>query len=691
MTTSAIKTARLGALLSVLLFPAILPVAAGAQEEALSVRVMPVRTIAVDGDDEKFREHHWMKDRTTGGIQDISTSHLFANGASLRAQGHALVDQNDLGSLVALDKEGFGFARFDYSEFRKYYDGTGGTYHYFTTLQSNETDRDLALDIGRVGMETGLTLEGWPELAFEYQRSFKDGAKSRLTWTAVKEGTTARSIGPSWQEIDEKVDRFAVKAGHEIAGFSLAAKQEWEFMRSELLREERSLSTTTAAADKKVRRQEQDPEADLMTTTLNAQRNFFNEKLFFSGAYRFAHMENQEFESIIESNAAGVATNFSNPKQIRDARADNDYNTHTWVSSLTATPLTWLTIATKFKAEVIRRQSDSSYPADASPNSTGGSTPNGIIDENVVSATQNKAVRFGEGFSLRYAGFPYTALYTEMELEQARVRLSEDRKDLLGANPNETFNRYTVTKVGRFHAAAGGQSSPRPFLNLTSQVSYRRNNNDYDDQRETDSTGTTARSAFFDGQRVDTVEWSTRAAFKPKPWLRPSLRYQLRNDKFATRVENEAIVKTGMLSHVITADLNWQPAQDLLATLSFSRQMAAVTTPARYAAAAGNTPTFNADVNTWLFSADYAATPKITLTGTLQYSQARNFNDFAASGLPLGADTEQVDLTAGLNWKIRKDSSIAARYGFYHYLTNSNAESGDYDAHVVWLEGTRKF
>lgn len=663
---------------------------AWAEESSLSVRAMPARVIVVDGDDEKFREHHWMKDGFTGGIRDVSASRVFANGVSLQAQGHALVDQNDLGSLVSLEKEGLGFARFDYSEFRKYYDGTGGTYHYFTTLQSNETDRDLALDIGRIGVETGLTLAGWPELAFEYQRKFKDGVKSRLTWTAVKEGTTTRSIGPSWQEIDEKVDHFAMKANHEIAGFSLGAKQEWEFTRSELMREERSLSTTTAAADKKVRRQEQDPEADLLTTTLNAQRNFLNEKLFFSGAYRFAHMENQEFETLIESNAAGVATNFSNPKQIRDARADNDYNTHTWVSSLTATPLKWLTLATKFKAEVIQRKSDSSYPADASPNSTGGSTPNGVIDQNVVSATQNKAVRFGEGLSLRYTGLPYTALYTELELEQARVRLSEDRKDLLGANPDETFNRYTITKVGRFHAAVGGNSSPRPFLNLASQVSYRRNNNDYDDQRETDSTGTTARSAFFDGQRVDTVEWSSRATFKPEPWLRPSLRYQLRDDKFATRTENEAIVKTGMRSHVITADLNWQPIQDLLTTLSFSRQMAAVTTPARYAAA-GNTPTFNANVNTWLFSADYAATPKITLTGTLQYSRAGNFNDFAVSGLPLGADTEQLDLTAGLNWKLWKDSSVAAGYGFYHYLSNSNADSGDYNAHVVWLEGTKKF
>ena len=41
---------------------------AAAEETALSAQLMPARTISVDGDDEKFRAHHWMKDGFVGGI-----------------------------------------------------------------------------------------------------------------------------------------------------------------------------------------------------------------------------------------------------------------------------------------------------------------------------------------------------------------------------------------------------------------------------------------------------------------------------------------------------------------------------------------------------------------------------------------------------------------------------------------------
>ena len=333
MTTSAIKLLLAGGLFLLAVFPS------RAEEEAsLSIQAMPARYISVDGDDEKFQAHHWMKDGFVGGIRDASASAVFQNGVSLEAGGHALVDQNDLGAAFSLKKEGLGFARADFSEFRKYYDGTGGINHFFSTLQANETNKELALDIGRLSLETGIAAEGWPGLSFLYDRHFKDGAKSRLTWTAVKEGTVTRSIGPSWQDVDEITDTFALKADHTLAGFQISGEQRWEFVRSDMTREERSLSTTATASDKKIRRQDQQPESNLMTTTLNAQRDFLGEKLFLSGGYRFSHMDNREFESIIETNAAGVATNFSNPKQIRNARADNDYDAHTWVNSFTAAP-----------------------------------------------------------------------------------------------------------------------------------------------------------------------------------------------------------------------------------------------------------------------------------------------------------------------------------------------------------------
>lgn len=668
---------------------------AWATEAEFSITPLPLRQAFVDGDTEKFRAHHWMNDGYAGGIKEFMGRAVLPDGTEIATGGHALIDANDLGAEFSVKKEALGFLTFDYDEFRKYFDGTGGVHRRFATLQTSDTDKELALDIGKFGVETGLTLEGWPELGFTYEREFKDGAKSRLSWTDVTEFGETRKIGPSWQDIDEIVDSFALTADHELAGFSLKGEQRWEFVRSELFREERSLSTNSTASERKIRRQDQAPEANLMTTLLEAERGFLKDTVFVASAYRFAHMDNREFESLLESNASGVQTNFSNPKQQINARADNDYDTHTWVGNVTMSPWNFLSVGTKLKSEVIKRESNSSYPTDAVPNSTGGSTPNGVIDRTDVSLNNTKAVRWGEALTVRFTGIPRTALYTELELEQARVLLREDRKSLDGpdagdgSSAGEVFNRETVTDVRRGAWTLGGRFAPMAALDLTAHVRRRVNNSDYDDQRESVAAGG-ALSAFIDMQNVHTNEFATRATYRPCRWFRSSVRYQLKQDDYSTRFEAQDTVEAEMRSNIYTYDVVLQPHRTLTTTASFSRQTAVTSTPARLASTA-NIPAFHADVNTWLVGADYSPKPNVTWTNALQLSWADNFNDYANTGLPYGAAFQRTDFTTGVTWALTDTASVGADYAFFTYNPNENIESGDYGAHVIWLELSAKF
>ena len=50
-----------------------------------------------------------------------------------------------------------------------------------------------------------------------------------------------------------------------------------------------------------------------------------------------------------------------------------------------------------------------------------------------------------------------------------------------------------------------------------------------------------------------------------------------------------------------------------------------------------------------------------------------------------------ADLTAGLRWEPAEDTSLGFEYSFYKYNANDNAESGDYTAHVIWVEASKKF
>lgn len=662
-----------------------------AADPEISISLLPVRSVFVSGDKSKFRAHHWMtSDGYAGGVKDLSLRHVFQDGTELEADSHAIINDNDLGADFSLKKEHVGFFDLGYTEFRKYYGAVGGAYYRFPALPGITTQKRLELDLGKLELEGGLTLEGWPELILQYEREFKDGAKSRLTWTAVKAGSTTRYIGPAWQDIDEIVDTFALKADHELAGFAVKGEQRWELVRTETLREEKLLATTGAAADTKIRRQDQAPEASLMTTLLEGERHFLNEKVFFASAYRFAHMDNREFESIIETDEAGTPTNFGAPKQIRDARADNDYDTHTWVGALTGAPWPWLGLGMKLKSEIIKKDSNSSYPAD---NESGG--PDGLINQIDVSLNRTKAVRWGEGFSIRFMGIPRTALYTELELEQSRVLMREDRQSLdgpdsgNGSSASEVFNRETVTDVRRGTWTLGGRMDPWPLLDVTAHVRRRVNNNDYDDQRES-VAATGALSAFTDEQNVHTNEFTMRTTLKPCQWFRSSFRYQFRDDNYSSRFEAQDTVKTGTQSHIYTYDVMLQPLDNLSTTTSFSRQTALTTTPARLASSA-NIPAFHADVNTWLLSADYTPTAAVALNGALQVSRAKNFNDYTSTGIPYGADFTRVDVSTGLTWAVAPDTTVGTEYAYYSYLPSALAELGGYHANVLWLEVSKQF
>lgn len=652
----------------------------------VSITPEPIRYTAVKGDVEKYSAHHWRREGYVGGIKDFSLEEKLPEDITVSMEGHALIDENDMEGKIHIEKENFGFVHIEYEEFRKYYDGTGGVYYPFNIQQHNETDKILQLDIGHFAVEIGLTLEELPDVSFLYEREYKDGAKSHLTWTAVRQGAVTRSIGPSWQDIDEIVDVFALRASHDIKGVALKGEQRWEFVRSELSREEKSLSTTAVAADKKIRVQNQAPEANVVTTTLGAEKWFWNERALASAGYRFAHIRNREVESIFEMNEQRVLTNFANPKQVRDARADNDFDSHTWVAHGMILPWTGVSVTAKLKAETLMRQGSSLYPQD-----TTAGAPDGIINNTEKSDNDNKVNRLGEGISLRFTKIPRTAIYNDLEFEQTRNWLSEDRTSQRGQsapNVNEIFSRETITMIMKGIWTLGAHVAPASWINLTSQVRHRRNNNDYDDQRETGPGANTARSAFFDALNIQTNEFTGKAALKPVKWMQPAFRYQFRIDDYLPRIENEPAVESNFVSNIFTFDVMLQPTAKLMSLFSFSSQNASVDTPANDSPSAGNTPAFDADVHTWLFSLDYAFFEDLTFTSTLEYSWADNFNDFAATGLPMGVENRRLGLSAGWRWLVKKNMTVEPRYEYYYYKANPHAEFGNYHAHVFSVEFT---
>lgn len=652
-------------------------------EPKMTVDAAPMRYTFVDGDTDKFREQNWMRENYAGGIDEFSLEANLPEDLSVTMDGHAIVEDNDYEANVLVDKKDFGYTKFEYQEFSKYYDDTGGVYYPFAALGSNDLGRDLELQIGHIRAEAGLRVEDIPHITIAFERGFKDGAKSRLTWAAVKEGSVTRFIAPSFQDIHETTDSVEIKIEHTIKGIELKSEETWEWTDSDLSREDRSLATTGVAADNKIRVQQQEPKSKLFSTTNTAQKWSDDERLFTGGAYHFLHMSNSEIENIFEMNQNRVLTNFANPKQIRDARADNEYDSHTWVGNLMFAPWKSFSITTNIRPEVIERSGNSSYPSD-----TTLGTPDGIINNTELSRTEDKVTRFGEGVSLRYTGIPNTALYNDLEFEQTRNWLSEDRDSQRGQsapNANEIFGRETITYVSRGIWTIGGQWVPVHWADLTAHFRVNRSNSDYEDKRETQPGATAAKSAFFDALNIQTEEMATHLTLKPVRWLRPSVRYHYQVRTYMARVEDLENVDTHMDSHIFVFDASLQPIKNMLIVTGISPQYAWVETPARESSS-GNTPRFQANLLTWFMNVDYNLSESVSLINNLEYSVANNFNDFTAAGLPLGAAYHQVNFSTGINWAVTKVVSVELQYAFYRYMGNEQVDSASYNANQIGIK-----
>ncbi len=696
---------RISAIISLLTFLCAVGRAESAAPKSPEITLVmePVRYVAINGDAAQFRAHHWMSTSYAGGVKEFSFEDELPDGVSISMEGHAIPNNGDYGGELKLTKEELGYLLFDYKQFRKYYNASGGVFNGFSVLSSNDTDKDLSLNIGEFSAEAGLRRENLPELTLNYTREFKTGTKSRLSWTSVTVGPTAsggspdvlRKIGPSWQEIDEIVDKFDIKAEDDFAGFNWQAEQGWEYVRSRNTRQEKYLSNTPNGAsgsnsDQRIRDQVTEPRSDLITTVLGLNRWFMKDKLYTSSGYRFSQINSRELENIFEYDQNGRIRSFSNAEQVRDAHSDNLFTTNTWVGNVTAYLMKTFSVSTKTKVESIERTSASTYPKDRRNGATLGTdaspiVPDGIMDQVDVSENQNKMINVGEGVYLRFTGIPRTAIYNEYEFQQTRNKLYEDRRS---NSAGEVFNREDISHMYRGSGVLGASFIPWDTVTLTSDVRHREDQINYNHVHYSNDSTSGAKSVFIDGQYIQTDELSTKIRLKPCRWFQPSFRYQYQNKGYETwgLSDSDNRQESGITSHIYTVDIVIQPTDSLLTTTSFSTQRGRMFTPAdNKNPSTPLIPTYNFDVLTALFSAEYAFKEDLVLTGITQWSDAGDFNNLGGI-LSYGADYTEFDLSVGLRWTPKKDMTIEPKYSYYRYDPSPDLEVGGYNASVISLD-----
>lgn len=664
--------------------------AKGASISDLSLTAQPGRYTYVSGDSGLFRELHWMDTGYVAGATDFSSSGKLMDDIEFESAGHALVDENDYGAELEIKKEDLWFFKGEYTEFRKYFDTSGGFYRNFTMLNAVDADKDMRLNIGKIELELGITPKNFPDITLLYEREYKQGTKSRLTWQSLVGGgtfggATTRKVTPSWQDIDEVVNKFGVKAEDDFSGFHWNAEQNWEYVRSNNMRKEQLASVNSTANQIYSREQYTEPRSDLISSQLNIDRWFMKEKVYASSGFRFAQINSRELENLFELNANGIPANFStNSEQVRDSYSDNLHTTNTWVGSVMSRLWDPFTLILKSKAETVRRSSASTYMKDKSPNDAGGLVgPNGVIDDTSVSDNEEAVYDYGESISLRYAGIPGVSVYNDYDFEQVRNKLNENRA---GTSAGEVFNREDITHMFRSVYTLGARFFPLHKVTATIQGRHREDDVRYN--HTSFAVSTTAKSVFVDSQFITTDEASAKLAWKPSRWFQPAIRYQLQNRDTETvgLPDSSVSVVAKQLVSIYTADLVSQPMDNLLTTVSFSYQDGKIYTPASERDTIYNIPTTDLDVYSALFSAVWTINDKWTFTGTAAYSQATDFIDYGAVGMPYSSDYNKTDVTAALDWQVTKTVHLLPTYAFYTYHGDPDSNPGNYNAHLTMLE-----
>jgi len=621
-----------------------------------------LRYVTVNGDEEKFREDRWVHEDWAAGLEEFALDRVYDDDVTLSFEGRAILPEEDYSLRFHLTKSDVGFVHGGYTEYRKYFDGTGGFFEGFST-PSFELGNDMHLDIGNLFIEVGLTMPDRPKISFGYEHQFKDGSKSLLEWGSVAEGGITRKVLTAFKEIDEEADIFKAEIEHEMGKVQIGDQVRYEQYRNATKRveKERNLDAGTSETVNV----SENYSHYVFSNTFNMDSHV-NESLYWSLGYLFTNLEG--------GGALRLATTPFGPepfdKNWFTRSMDIDQNSHVANFNALFGPFRELTFYGGLQAETTETEGDTdgvlretSFPggAEVSPQAE------------ILSRTDKGS--FEETVGARYTGISYTTLYAEGTWNQQNIDLFERELEENALS----FERSTDTGVGQQRYTLGFNTSPIPTMTLSARYRRRYYANDYDHLLDTEP----GYSAFITAQDFTSDEITTRLTVRPSSRVKVSLNYQLIATDIETR--SDTAPPSGVQSgdydvDIYSAAVTVTPLSRLYLTGLFSYQALRSTA---FDNGSPSVITYEGDVYGVIGTAGYAIDGKTDLNLEYVYTRSDNFTDNSADGLPLGLDNQRHGLLAGISRRITETMEAEFRYGFYTYDENGNKGADDYRAHLI--------
>lgn len=611
-----------------------------------------------------------------GGIQDLHYQGNAFSNILFTLDGRGIFDDHDYQLNLALKHPDLWFLKFNLENFRTWYNDAGG-YYPPTGTEYSGSPNALTLDRGEFSVEGGLTLQKLPALDFKYTHSYRDGEKSSTIWSPVHPNpldlTMIQGLGPSFYNLDEKIDTFQLNATQHVKDTDLALG-----LRYETANLNDALYTTRYLTDPIP------PTAGYVTdrqkTTydlfdLNASsETWLKPNLLFSTGFLFANLDNDLSGDRVYGNGFDVpyVPDPTSGLGYTNMLGNSHMNEYVLDMNLMTIPLKTITII-----PAIRVQQEN---WDA--NSSGIGTLSTFPTDPFSSQSSRDVIDVAESLDGRYTGVTNWVFSARGEWDQGQGNLTQSGGLTQVNGIGVPASQYAgETDDNRFFQKYSLGARWYPLRRLTIDIGGYYQNNQWNYTNPTNNAVND-----FSMQNFQTYDGNVRMTVHPVQNVSLVGRYEYQWSTVNTQPDPASglsEVQTAQIpSQIIGADASWTPWSRLSLQAGLDYVLSETKTPVTDF----TNSVLNSLNNYWTvnFSSDLVLDDKTDLNVTYFYYQADDYQNNSANGVALGAGAYENGVNATLTRRITQNLRASLRYGFYDYVDTASNGFNSFKANLIF-------
>lgn len=675
------------------------------------------------GDDSAFQAKSGSAKKGFAGIEDFQASKELKNDYSLKADGHALVGNNDYLAHLNISKNELGSIDTGFKKFRTYYDNAGGfflpTANSWLPIFKNE----LSVDRSKLWAEVNLTLPNVPTLTLRYTNERRDGQKDTTIWGASdftgmsvfsnsNANLATRYIAPGYIDLDESHQKIEAIAKHTIGTTTLELSVSGDrvdntdtrfFNRYPGQVRYPAIPATPVTTvgpsiiwrfNNQVTGYDQlSNKADTLTAALRAETVLSDKAKIHAGfRYQLLNSDFTQYRPVFTATPYGAPTaiNYVTALSAQALNLEGGARVKTYTANV-GTDLQLgndLTLNAELKAEDLYVKAAETYQTLGAPtvNATTGAMT-AATPANIAAGSRTKEKALIPEVGLRYTGIKDISLYGTFEYRHVsgkeRVITQYNRvtgtPNPLNSDVAENHGRYTI----------GANWVPNSFFNLRSELFSKDHKNDFQ--------STAGTSKFLLGYQVTGARLT--ATVKPHPSLSFTSRYIYQTGKMQTTSDVFAEYDSmDAKSHQFGETIDWSPAKQVYVqcNLNFTFDTTSTAYPRAGISGTngGNGVLRNADNNYWDGSLIAGLVVDKVTNAEIQYT-CYNADNFEAAlvptGQPYGASEKNYTVTVGLKRKITDTLVAEAKLGYMNSKNDTTAGRTNYTARIAYVSLTQAF